>query len=79
MCVLWILLDDFVKVFNSLFIHINHLVSFCSLVDVANVGRKSFDASAVRKNTFFKLLLTAIAQPDMIVDVGDVGYIRTIV
>ena len=78
MGVLWVLLYHKLKVLHSLLVLLDHLVGFGTLVDVAEVGGDHRDAVRVGEDGLFKLLQTAVREPQMIVDVGPVAHVRPV-
>jgi hypothetical protein len=73
--VLRVFINNGVEVFHSLLMHSNHLVSFCSFVDVPDIGRHEVDAAAKWEDCLFKLLLAAVSYSDMVEDVVEVSWI----
>jgi hypothetical protein len=67
--ILGVLLDNNVEIFHRFFVHLNHLVSFGSLVDVPNVRWNMLYAFAERKNTLLKFLNAAVSQSNVVVNI----------
>lgn len=57
------------EVFHSLFVVINHLICFCTLMHVPDFLRKKFNTSTERKDSLLKLLHSAVCQPDQVINV----------
>lgn len=75
MGVLWIFAHHDFEVMHGLLMLLDHLVSFGTLVDVAEVGGDFLDAAGVREDRFFKFLETTVGQTEMIVDVSLVSHV----
>jgi hypothetical protein len=78
MCVLGVLFNDDVEVFDCLLVHFYHLVGFGSLVDVANVRWNSFHTARIREDGFFEFFLSAVSQANVVVNISficDVGVV----
>ena len=66
------------EVLHSLLVIVNHLVCLGPLVHKSNIVGVALDAPAVRPNRLFKLLHTAIGQPNVVIDVGLYRDVRLI-
>ncbi len=71
-----IALDHYVEVCNSLLVQLDHLVRFCSLVNVAHIGWNSLDTSTERENWLFELLDSAVGKAQVVENVRFVSKER---
>ena len=74
MSVLGILLDDCVEVSYCLLMPVNHLISFSSFMDVPDVMRYPLNAFSKWKDSLLKLLLSAVRQTYVVVDIRLIGW-----
>ena len=71
--VLRVLLDHTIEIFNSLFMLVDHLISLGALVNIPNIAFDQLYAFTERENGLFKLLLIAIRQSNMIIQISFIG------
>jgi hypothetical protein len=68
--ILGVLLDNCVEVSDCLFVLLNHLVSLCSFVDILDLRGDDFDAHGKGEDSLLELLLVAVGQPNVVVNVS---------
>lgn len=78
MSVLGILLDNDVKVSHRQLMLLDHLVCFCSLMDVAQVAWDLHDALLVWEDGLLELLESAVSESEVVEDVSFVGHERVV-
>ena len=62
--------DHFGEVVHCILVQINHLIRFRPFVDVVYLLGKNLDTLCQGPNSFLELLLPAVSQSQVIVDVG---------
>ena len=62
-------MDNTSEVSNSLFMVVNHLISFSTLVQVSDVGGVPLNTLGVGEDWLLEFLHAAVRQPNMIVNI----------
>jgi hypothetical protein len=70
MCIFRVPFDNRIKILDSFFMILNHLISFSSLVQVSDIRWDSLDATTIGPNRLFKLLYSTVSQPYMVINVS---------
>ena len=78
MSVAGVFLDDSVEVFNGLFVVLDHLVRLCALMNVSDVVWHTVNALGEGEDGLFKFLQSAIAEPNVVVDVWLITWERSV-
>ena len=71
-----IALNHCVKIRNCFFMLVNHLIGFCTLMYVIQVAGIEFDTLGKRKDSFLKLLLSAVGETQVIENITLVALLR---
>ena len=62
----WVMFDDYIEIFYSFFVHMDHLISFRSLVNISQVTRYTFDTFSIWEDRLLELFLTAVGEANVI-------------